>query len=142
MQASAAAVADPRGDEVASGGSVDERAVAEAGRKGRVYPSMVPNPLKAKRAARIDPRDLFVLFREHGAGRFPFLLAWINRHGLTAGYEEGHAGRFHRVLVIGQPDGLDLPATCDVSYVRAEHADVLFRALPTVGSFFGKENGL
>jgi hypothetical protein len=126
--------------EVGSGGAVDEAAM-EPGRAGWVYPSMVPNPLKAKRAARVDPSDLYVLFREHGSGRLPFLLAWINRHGLTAGYSERHARKFSRVLVVGQPDGLLLDG-CDVSYVRAEHADALFRTLPAVQSFFGRENGL
>ncbi len=94
-----------------------------------------------KREPRVDESDLYVLFRERGAGRYPFLLAWLNRHGLTSGYEVQHAARFGRVLVVGQPDGLSLPETCDTSYVNAETADVLFRGLPSVRSFFGRGHG-
>jgi hypothetical protein len=112
----------------------------EVGRETR--PKLPVGPGDAlKRPGLVDKSDLYVLFRDRGAGRYPCLLHWIMLHGLTSGYSERHARRFGRVLVIGQPDGLLLDE-CDVSYVNAETANVLFGTLPSVQSFFGKENGL
>lgn len=96
---------------------------------------------KFPRTPLVDESDLYVLFRGHGSGRLPFLLAWINRHRLTSGYSENHAARFGRVLVIGQPDGLSLPERCDASFVRLDDADLLFRTSPSVQSFFGRGHG-
>lgn len=80
--------------------------------------------------------DTYVLLRERRMASLPFVRTWIARHALSCGFRPDHAARFERVLVVGEPAGLDLEG-CEVAYVREETADPLFRREPTVASFFG-----
>ncbi len=137
-----AMVVEGKDDYHVDGNAVIDRQSTTAARRRGVSPVRERAPLVGDPLGRVPRRNLYVLFREPGAGRLPFVLAWISRHQLTSGYSQAHAARFKRVLVIGQPDGLLLPQACDTSFVNAEHADTLFRLGPTVGSFFGKDNGL
>jgi hypothetical protein len=81
--------------------------------------------------------SIFVLLHGHGTARLPFLAAWIHRHRLTSGFAQAHASAYPRVIVIGQPDGLDLPKAARVAYVNAETADARFALDPDPESFFG-----
>jgi hypothetical protein len=84
----------------------------------------------------VDLADCYVLYRAPGTARYPFLAAWIARHRLSAGFRPGHAARFRRVLVVGPPDGLALPPSCQVAYVQAEGAEARFAADPPPDGFF------
>ena len=81
--------------------------------------------------------DTYVLLRERRMASLPFVRGWVARHALSCGFRPDHAARFERVLVVGEPAGLDLEG-CDVAYVGEEDAEVLLRRDPTVVSFFGR----
>lgn len=96
--------------------------------------------MAATRAARLLPvvkeTDCYVLFRDPGSARIPQLHAWLIRHHISSGHQATHADLFRRVLVIGQPDGVDLSDRCAVVFVNPEKADTLFFLNPDPDSFF------
>jgi len=80
--------------------------------------------------------DLYVLYRAAGAARYPLLAAWVVRHRVTAGFRPGHAARHRHVLVIGTPEGMDLPSSCRVKYMDPEAIEGILAADPQPSGLF------
>jgi hypothetical protein len=91
-----------------------------------------------KKQLRRQAPDIYVLHREPFTGRDHFIVAWQAQHRLTSGYSEEHAALHQYVLVVGHPDGLNLPAECKVGYLHSGDFAHLYVGQTDPLTFFGE----